>query len=366
MSSDEPSEETLQSINALINIYKKKHDQLILEQEELATCRNQQQDMNEQFKQRSIKLTQKMKEDQRSYKTQIENEKDKLKRVRQEEKELMEQIQKVEEAVKEEEAQTHYLKQQNDVFSAVPERNVVFTGLTGKDTDGQAFDMEPHLVYPMDGGTALITFEEEVVANNILKMKKHQVKLGQDISITVEARQVYLMLPTLVEIDSKVSSQHILISNLPKMDTDPMLNKLEIHFSKSKHGGGEVEKCEMLPDSGTVALSFVRNDIAKCLIEEEYHEVKLQEKMHRVRVTPFLNGKITNLKTTMKACRRTLLLTGIAPVMEQETLQDVLEIHFQKSSHGGGEVEAFLYNPLGQHTSAVFQKAPKNEDKKTE
>lgn len=135
--------------------------------------------------------------------------------------------------------------------------------------------------------------------------------------------------------------------------------------------------------------------VAKGLIETEHHDVNLQEKMHRVRVTPFLNGKITNLvvsfsyekisvllfmwllyqtsifplslvQTKMTACPRTLLLTGIPTIMDRETLQDELEIHFQRSCHGGGEIAAFLYNPLGQHTSAVFGGPPKNTDKETE
>ncbi|XP_033944211.1 interferon-induced 35 kDa protein isoform X1 [Pseudochaenichthys georgianus] len=372
MSSDEDfslvipptTEETLESIKALINNYKKKYEQLIQDQEELVTCRNDQQEMAEQFRQRSVKLNQKIKEDQRSYEEQMENDKAKIKLGQQEESDLMEQILRVEEALEEEKARNHHLKQQNNVFSAVPERKVAFTGLTGKDR--QEFDMETNIVYPMEGGTAFITFEEEVVASTILKMQKHEVKVGRGCRITVEARPVHLMLPRLVEINSEVSSQHILISSLPKMEIEPLLNKLEIHFSKTKHGGGEVEKCEMLPDSWTVALTFLRNDIAKGLIETEHHDVNLQEKTHRVRVTPFLNGTITNLVTKMTACPRTLLLTGIPTIMDRETLQDELEIHFQRSCHGGGEVAAFLYNPLGQHTSAVFGGPPKNTDKETE
>lgn len=44
------------------------------------------------------------------------------------------------------------------------------------------------------------------------------------------------------------------------MDTENLLNKLEIHFSKRKHRGGEVEDCEMMTDSWTVVLTFVEND----------------------------------------------------------------------------------------------------------
>lgn len=55
-----------------------------------------------------------------------------------------------------------------------------------------------------------------------------------------------------------------------------------------------------------------------------------------------------------QVCSRTVLLTGVPDVLDQETLQDVLAVHFQKSSNGGGEVLQCLYNPLGQCTSAVF------------
>ena len=60
-------------------------------------------------------------------------------------------------------------------------------------------------------------------------------------------------------------------------------------------------------------------------------------------------------------CRRTVLLTGIPAIADQDSLQDLLEIHFQKTSNGGGEVDAIIYNPLGQHTLAVF-----DEDSPTE
>lgn len=65
---------------------------------------------------------------------------------------------------------------------------------------------------------------------------------------------------SVLQIDSKVCPRRILISDLPKMDTETMLNKLEIHFSKRRNGGGEVEHCEMLPDSGTVVITFIEND----------------------------------------------------------------------------------------------------------
>lgn len=364
MSSDEdfslvmdpqPSEETLEGIKALIFNQKKIYEQHLEEHKELAASRDDRREMTEKFKERTVKLRDQIKKDKLSYSERIENEKARVKLLNQEENELLEEIERVKAALKDEKAENLHLKQQADVFMAVPEKKVVFKGKTEKASDSQPFEMDAHIVYPMDGGTALITFEEEVVAKKVLNMKRHQVTLEGGCSISVEARPIQLMLPTLVEIDSEVCPQRILISNLPKMDTEPLLNKLEIHFSKTKNGGGEVDECEMLADSGTVVLTFVDKHIAKGLTDTEHHDVKLQQKKHRVRVTPFLNGKIKNFKTKMSVCPRTVLLTGIPAVMEHETLQDLLEIHFQKSGNSGGEIEAILYNPVGEQASALFQ-----------
>lgn len=364
MSSDEdfslvmdpqPSEETLEGIKALLFNQKKIYEQHLEEHKELAASRDDRREMTEKFKERSVKLRDQIKKDKLSYSERIENEKARVKLLNQEENELLEEIERVKAALKDEKAENLHLRQQADVFMAVPEKKVVFKGKTEKASDSQPFEMDAHIVYPMDGGTALITFEEEVVAKKVLNMKKHQVALEGGCSISVEARPIQLMLPTLVEIDSEVCPQRILISNLPKMDTEPLLNKLEIHFSKTKNGGGEVDECEMLADSGTVVLTFVDKHIAKGLADTEHHDVKLQQKKHRVRVTPFLNGKIKNFKTKMSVCPRTVLLTGIPAVMEHETLQDLLEIHFQKSGNSGGEIEAILYNPVGEQASALFQ-----------
>uniref|UniRef100_UPI0037E7520E interferon-induced 35 kDa protein n=1 Tax=Semicossyphus pulcher TaxID=241346 RepID=UPI0037E7520E len=362
MSPSQPAEDSLEGIKASIMKFKKQHEQLLRDQKELAASRDDLRGSAQQFRLRSEKLTLSLKEDKNSNKEVIAKEKAKLTSLKEQEAELMKQIQKVDDDLNEEKAEYDILKQQTDVFRAVPEKKVVFMGSTGNEGDA-LFEMKPRIVYPMEGGTALITFEEEVVAKKILDMPKHEVNLGGECKITVEAKPVHLIVPKLVEIESEVCPRRILISNLPKMDTEPLLMKLEIHFSKTKHGGGEVDDREFLPDSGTVVLTFLRKDIARELTEREYHEVTLQsgKKNHRVRVTPFLSGQITNLKTKMSVCPRTVLLTGIPTIMERETLQDLLEIHFQKNCNGGGEITAFLYNPLGENTTALFKGVSENK-----
>ncbi|XP_071398669.1 interferon-induced 35 kDa protein [Centroberyx affinis] len=350
-------EENLEGVKKMIISCQMQHDQLLREQQDLIQSRDEQRDLAQQFKQRSDRLLKSLEEDRHTYTENVQSEKEKLVQLKQQDDQLRREIQRAEAAMREMEANNDDLKKQTSVSAAVPEKRVVFMGLTAGTSDTQRFEMTLRVVYPMEGGTALITFEEEIVARKILSLTTHEVNLGGEFSITVEAKPVQLMIPSQVEIDTQVCPRRILISNLPKMDSERLLNKLEIHFSKTPHGGGEVQECDLLQDSGTVVLTFVRTDVAKGLTEMQYHDVEFErgKKKHRVKVTPFLNGTITNLKTEQVVCPRTVLLTGIPSIMEQDSLQDLLEIHFQKSSSGGGEVDAFLYNPLGQQASALFQ-----------
>lgn len=57
------------------------------------------------------------------------------------------------------------------------------------------------------------------------------------------------------------SSRSILVSDLPSLGIpeEALLDKLELFFSKTKNGGGEVEKREFLDDTGQVVLTFVED-----------------------------------------------------------------------------------------------------------
>lgn len=56
----------------------------------------------------------------------------------------------------------------------------------------------------------------------------------------------------------------------------------------------------------------------------------------------------------MQVCSRTVLLRGIPDILDRDTLQELLVDHFCLGSNAGGKVLECLYNPLEQHTSAVF------------
>uniref|UniRef100_A0A8C6WK53 Interferon-induced protein 35 n=1 Tax=Neogobius melanostomus TaxID=47308 RepID=A0A8C6WK53_9GOBI len=351
----EPSEETLDGLKALIKNEKEKFDQLTQEQDELQTSLAETQGLTKQFRERTVSLQQDLEEDEERARAQAVQDQEQLSLLQQEEVELKQELERVLMELREEDTTAERLRQQADVFSGAPERPLVFRGQTAKDQDRPRFSMEPLIEYPLEGGSALITFEDVAVAQQVLTKRRHTVNLSEEFHMTVEARAVPLTLPTSVQLAAEVCPRRILVSDLPQMDRQTLEDKLDIHFSKSRHGGGEVESCSVLPESGHAVISFLQDDVAKGLTDAEYHDVKLTEGTHRVRATPFVNGRITELETRTKLCQRTVRLVGIPDLADMETMQDLLEIHFQKRASGGGEIEAVLYCPEGRTRTALFQ-----------
>ncbi|XP_029105178.1 interferon-induced 35 kDa protein homolog [Scleropages formosus] len=309
-----------------------------------------------EFYQRSQKLNQDLQMEEEEQGQRTDDLKKRLSLVKKEESRLKEEEKRMKEEHRQIDQMERQLRQQTEVSAAMPEKKVVFAG--NLNTERETFNLESEIVYPMEGGTALITFEDEEAAQNILSMKEHDVPVG-DFSITLEAKPVQFIIPSLVEMDTYVCPNRVLVSNLPKNmnedDESRLLDRLEVHFSKTRNGGGEVESICMLQDSGNVVIAFTKDNVARGLVGREYHEIDVLKKKHKVRVTPFINGEIKDLQVTVSVSSRTVLLTGIPDVTEEDTMQDCLEIHFQKSSSGGGEVDAIVFNPMGQRKLAVFR-----------
>lgn len=204
-----------------------------------------------------------------------------------------------------------------------------------------------------------------------------------------------------------ICSRRILVSELPQMEAESLVDKLGFHFSKKVNGGGEVENVSLDEDTRTAVIlfseeggedideqllgssppitvvTFVSPPVVDGLLLKELHIIGVHKATHTVRVAPFISGQMSRLEVIdplllqgqfgtqdlvgsrgrsrlqpeTQACSRTVLLTGIPDVLDQDTLQDVLAVHFQKGSNGGGEILQCLYNPLGQCTSAIFSGA---------
>lgn len=337
-----------------INKYKAQYEAILKEQKILRDGIDTNKYYAKEFKQRADEKKALSEEENKKRTKATQKEKERCRAVQEENTKLQKEILKIKEEMQSLDCKNSSLKKQTEISTAVPERKVVFRGNTKEGAHNVSFDVNPRIVYPMEGGTALITFEEKDVAQKILNLKDHLVQLG-DCTISVQAKPIQFLVPSYVEMETQVCPRRILVSNLPKEEAEErVLDKLDIHFSKKKNGGGEVEDKDMLHDSGTVVITFVDDNIAKRLSDKQDHDVDFGKKKHKVKVTPFLNGEISQMKICDSECVRTVLLTGIPDIMDKDNLQDNLEIHFQKTANGGGEVEGIVYNPLGHTTLALF------------
>ncbi|KAF4787455.1 Interferon-induced 35 kDa protein [Turdus rufiventris] len=249
------------------------------------------------------------------------------------------------------------------MLSSLPEKQVIFKGLTVNKEDMNKLMLTPLIHYPLPGGSALITFEEAKVAQRIIEMKEHTVVLSceeleepDQCRVRVQAVPMELPQPSALEIRLTQSQRSILLSALPSLDIsrEALLDKLELFFSKTKNGGSEVESREFLEDSDQVVMTFTQHGVAEALIEKGHIEVPIGKAKYRVKISPCMSGDISNLQLQPSRCPRTVLLLGIPDVLSEESMRDALEIHFQKASRGGGEVDALAYVPAGRTGVAVF------------
>ncbi|NXK93450.1 IN35 protein, partial [Formicarius rufipectus] len=248
--------------------------------------------------------------------------------------------------------------------STLPEKNMTFKGLVANKEDMNKLKLTPRIQYPLPGGSALITFEKAEVAQRIIEMKEHVVELScweelEDLDqcrVRMQAAPVEILLPSALEINLTRSSRSILVSGLPSLNIpeEALLDKLELFFSKTKNGGSEVESREFWGDTGQMMLTFTRDGVAEPLIQRGRIQVLIEKGKYEVKISPCMIGNIINLQLQPSRCPRTVLLSGIPDVLGEESMRDTLEIHFQKASRGGGEVDALAYVPAGQMGVAVF------------
>ncbi|XP_041029181.1 interferon-induced protein 35 [Carcharodon carcharias] len=278
---------------------------------------------------------------------------------------LIKEQNKVNEELARLEEEKSELEKQLKVSASMPQQQWTFNGNIEQDgKPGVKFDGKPYIRYPIRGGSAVITFEDETVASKILDMEDHEVEVGE-CQLKIKAHPLKLPMLGDVEIQTRVYKYRILVSQIPKLiPAEQLLDKLELHFSKQRNSGGEVANVEMLEDSGNVVITFVAEGISENLTKKEFHQVELRgmNKSIPLKISPFVMGEIVNITIGEVVSKKSILFTGIPDVMDEEILQDVLEIYFQKPSNGGGEVDAFAYVPEGKSGIACFEADNGNEE----
>ncbi|XP_027968852.1 N-myc-interactor [Eumetopias jubatus] len=244
----------------------------------------------------------------------------------------------------------------------IPETKVKFTSLENPENDSQflniscSFQVSSQVPYELQKGQALITFEKEEVAQNIIRMGTHYVKI-KDVDVEVLAKPVPLNSGVRFQVHEEYSTVKINVTDIPDgLPEDQMRDKLELSFSKSINGGGEVQCVQYDKQSRSAMITFVETGVADKILKKKDYPLYINQNCYRVTVSPYTETHLKNFQVFSGISERTVLLTGMEDLqmMDEELLQDLVNIHFQRKTNGGGEVEVVKCS-LGQPYITYFE-----------
>ncbi|KAJ6654593.1 hypothetical protein lerEdw1_006746, partial [Lerista edwardsae] len=272
---------------------------------------------------------------------------------------LSSDVQRLKDQLAEKKLKSEELRRTLRLRKAIPEMKVKFTRLEnsmGKEAGGNVcgcFHISSEVPMKLNQGEALITFEEENVAQELIRKQEHCVNLENGKMTVLKAQPVVLGMGVSFKLHAQTSLQRVVVFNIPNLHIPEewMQDKLELHFLKLS--GGEVQSVSYDRHSQTALITFARPQAAKDLARYNECPFHAGGQAHRLQVTPSPWGMVEGFQMFSGTSRRTILLTGIADVEEdEECVQDLIAIHFQKPSHGGGEVEHIKY--VSQGTKAAY------------
>ncbi|OPJ79687.1 N-myc-interactor [Patagioenas fasciata monilis] len=212
------------------------------------------------------------------------------------------------------------------------------------------FGVATKIPFRLNQNQALLTFEDEEVAQRLIKMGKHTVNLDSKIT-DVRVKPFTLEMGIKFELHVTISGKKINVSDVPELPIpeDWMRDKLELNFYKSKQGGGgEVENVSYDRQSGTAVVTFLTPGAANGFVRCTEYPFFVNGRRYRLSVSPNSCAHLEKFQLYCGVSKKTILLKGI-PEMEddEESIQDMIEIHFQKPSNNGGEIEKIKYVSKG-------------------
>ncbi|NXY63457.1 NMI protein, partial [Callaeas wilsoni] len=205
--------------------------------------------------------------------------------------------------------------------------------------------------FRLNQNQALLTFEDEGVAQRLTKMSRHTVNLDNT-KANVTVRPFELEMGFQFELHVTVSGKKINVSEIPELPIpkDWMRDKLELSFYKAEQaaGGGEIENVTYNKESGTAVITFLKPGASNNFVGCTKYLFCAEGRCFKLAVSPHFDFRLRKFQPYCRVSKKTILLKGIPEVEEdEESVQDMIEIHFQKPSNGGGEIEKIKYTSRG-------------------
>uniref|UniRef100_A0A8B9VE34 N-myc and STAT interactor n=1 Tax=Anas zonorhyncha TaxID=75864 RepID=A0A8B9VE34_9AVES len=211
------------------------------------------------------------------------------------------------------------------------------------------FSVTSKIPFKLNQNQALLAFEDAEVAQRLIKMGKHSLHLDRK-TTDVKAVPFTLGMGIKFELHITISGKKIDVSEIPELSLpdDWVRDKLELNFYKSKDGGGEVENVKYDKKSRTAVITFLKPGVANGFVRSTKCPFSVNGRQYRLHVSPSTNVHLEKLQLYAGISKNSILLKGIAETEDdEESIQDMIEIHFQKPSNGGGETDRIKYVSKG-------------------
>lgn len=274
--------------------------------------------------------------------------------------EVEKDLKRLEEELYARKAEAAKLKQKFEIDASIPHTEVKFTGAhvdegveNCKSIRG-VFIIGQTPTHLLRGGQALITFEDETVAAQVQKLAKCSVSC-EDTVMTVKPKTIILSPTVQFEIHLDVPKNELKVSNIPAVTSEERTQtSLELCFGRPSTGGGEVERVQYDAKDGSAVITFLHTCVAETLAQRGKYRVNL-DKQVTVEVEHVYSYLLLQFQTFCGTPKRTILIDDIEDHEDAEDLLDYIEIHFQKPSNYGGEIECIKYIPRQKPQQAFFQ-----------
>ncbi|XP_033020444.1 N-myc-interactor [Lacerta agilis] len=280
--------------------------------------------------------------------------------------ELKREIQVLKARLAEEKAKCGELAKRFRLKNDIPEKKMKFVRLENIKDEGMymnincLFHIASKIPFRLSQGEALITFEEECVAQGLIQKHCHNVNFESKM-IAMKALPVILERGVTFELHAKISRKQINVSNIPYLKIPPewMRDKLELNLYKAKLGG-EVQNVTYDQQSQMALVTFGQPIAANNIVRCGKCPFRTGERIHFVLISPIIEKTLKRFQIYSGISRKTILLTGIkAEEDDDESVQDMIAIHFQKRRNGGGEVENVKFVSQGAKV-AYFENGAEN------
>ncbi|XP_035460766.2 N-myc-interactor isoform X2 [Scophthalmus maximus] len=322
----------------------------------------------EKAKQEMIAWVKKQDECQKEFTQSMGSVQGELLKLAKRKQDLLDKLKMCQDQLESKRAESTKLKQKFKIFVQIPDTEVRFSAQDKEESDDDSqpirgvFIIEQRPTVLLRGGQALITFKEEQVASQILNIPKCSVSC-EDMSLDVKPKRITMDPAVKFEVHLDVSRRKLVVSNIPpSMPEERMRDRLMISFSRPSRGGAEVQGVEYDESTGTGHITFLHPGVAEILALGGSYQVDLESEVNML-VGPVYQHQLCKFQTFCGAPKRTILLDDIEDIEEEEDLQDHLEIHFQKKSNCGGDIQSIKYISGGKVMQALFcEEAGKRED----